>query len=294
MPTPTAIPRKTALGREEQRARAGGLGQRHRTILFLVDGQRSVAEVMHLAAQAGASVQHFDDLLSLGYVALEGAEPAAPAGGQRQDPSAPAPQVVSAPSPRRTSQRAPRGASAPELPGAPAPARLVAEGLDVESRASHAASRPSADAQAEPADPASPAEAAAAQPAPPLLDEVAVPRVSAAPLLPVRRPAGVSRPAALAPVANDDPGILNEARAHLLEALRIDPPPFVSRLASRVRGAEGASALIDLVLQIQREIGRQRRSPVGLHHVEQARELLGLGNTVVADDSGWHGWPDTL
>ena len=33
---------------------------------------------------------------------------------------------------------------------------------------------------------------------------------------------------------------------------------------------------------------------VGLHHVEQARELLGLGNTMVSEDSSWHGWPDTL
>ena len=41
----TTIPTKTPLGHEEMRRRTGGLGQRHRTILFLIDGRRPLASV---------------------------------------------------------------------------------------------------------------------------------------------------------------------------------------------------------------------------------------------------------
>ena len=62
------IPTKTPLGVDEQRRRSAGLGQRHRTILFLVDGRRPLGEVLRLAQQAGATVQHFEDLVRLGHV----------------------------------------------------------------------------------------------------------------------------------------------------------------------------------------------------------------------------------
>ena len=50
----TTIPTKTPLGHEEMRRRTGGLGQRHRTILFLIDGRRPLSEVLSLALKAGA------------------------------------------------------------------------------------------------------------------------------------------------------------------------------------------------------------------------------------------------
>ncbi|MDO9314865.1 MAG: hypothetical protein Q7T97_10015 [Burkholderiaceae bacterium] len=69
MPTPVP-PVKTPLGHEELRTRSHGLNQRHRTMLFLVDGRRPLSEVLALALQAGASTSHFEDLVHLGMVDL--------------------------------------------------------------------------------------------------------------------------------------------------------------------------------------------------------------------------------
>lgn len=67
MPTPVP-PVKTPLGLEEMRTRSHGLNQRHRTVLFLVDGRRTLSEVLALAVQAGSSTTHFEDLVRLGLV----------------------------------------------------------------------------------------------------------------------------------------------------------------------------------------------------------------------------------
>ncbi len=76
MPHP---PVKTQLGIDELRTRMHGLNQRHRTMLFLVDGQRPLSEVLALGLQAGARTTHFADLVQLGMVevALDAAIPAA-------------------------------------------------------------------------------------------------------------------------------------------------------------------------------------------------------------------------
>src|SRR6185369_12433914 len=63
-------PTKTALGLDELRHRTRRLSQRHRTVLLLVDGQRSLAEVLGLAQQAGAATSHFEELMKLGLVEL--------------------------------------------------------------------------------------------------------------------------------------------------------------------------------------------------------------------------------
>ncbi len=65
MPRP---PVKTQLGIDEWRTRTHGLNQRHRTMLFLVDGQRPLSEVLALGLQAGARTTHFADLVHLGMV----------------------------------------------------------------------------------------------------------------------------------------------------------------------------------------------------------------------------------
>jgi hypothetical protein len=79
---PTSVPPvKTPLGQEELRTRSHGLNQRHRTMLFLVDGRRPLSEVLALALQAGASTSHFEDLVRLGLVQLA------------LDPDAPEPQA---------------------------------------------------------------------------------------------------------------------------------------------------------------------------------------------------------
>jgi len=66
-----SIPRppvKTQLGVDELRTRTHGLNQRHRTMLFLVDGLRPLSEVLALGLQAGARTTHFADLVHLGMV----------------------------------------------------------------------------------------------------------------------------------------------------------------------------------------------------------------------------------
>jgi hypothetical protein len=64
-----AILIKTADGVSEMSTRALRLSQRHRTVLFLVDGKRSAAEVRRMAVAAGASEALLDELLSRGLVA---------------------------------------------------------------------------------------------------------------------------------------------------------------------------------------------------------------------------------
>jgi hypothetical protein len=68
-----AAPVKTQLGLDELRGRARTLGQRHRTVLLLVDGRRPLSEVLGLALQAGAQTSHFEDLVRMGMVELPSA-----------------------------------------------------------------------------------------------------------------------------------------------------------------------------------------------------------------------------
>jgi hypothetical protein len=69
-PPPGAAPLRTAAGQAELSQRVRPLTQRQRTMLFLVDGQRDVDEIVRLAQQAGADRQCFDDLVAMGLVAL--------------------------------------------------------------------------------------------------------------------------------------------------------------------------------------------------------------------------------
>ena len=64
------IPIKTPLGRSELSARKRGVSQRHRTVLFLVDGRRSAVEVLSMALQAGVPEACFDELLAQGLIML--------------------------------------------------------------------------------------------------------------------------------------------------------------------------------------------------------------------------------
>lgn len=77
--SPPRPPVKTQLGIDELRSRTHGLNQRHRTMLFLVDGVRPLSEVLALGLQAGARTTHFADLVHLGMVdvALDPATPVA-------------------------------------------------------------------------------------------------------------------------------------------------------------------------------------------------------------------------
>ena len=62
------VPIKTPDGQAELSTRARRLSQRHRTVLFLVDGKRSTVEVRSLASKAGVPDSCFDELVDLGLI----------------------------------------------------------------------------------------------------------------------------------------------------------------------------------------------------------------------------------
>jgi len=71
------VPVKTEDGHAELARRLRGLGQRHRTVLLLVDGRRTVQQVRQMASAAGVPAEVFDELVALGLVstALPGENP---------------------------------------------------------------------------------------------------------------------------------------------------------------------------------------------------------------------------
>jgi hypothetical protein len=64
------IPIKTPDGQTELSTRQRRLSQRHRTVLFLIDGKRSATEVKSMALQAGVPDTCFDELLAQGLIVL--------------------------------------------------------------------------------------------------------------------------------------------------------------------------------------------------------------------------------
>lgn len=70
------IPVKTPDGVAELSSRQRRVSQRHRTVLLLVDGRRSEAQVRSMAVQAGAPEGCFDELLALRLIALPQSQPA--------------------------------------------------------------------------------------------------------------------------------------------------------------------------------------------------------------------------
>ena len=71
-------PVKTAAGQAELSTRERRLSQRHRTVLFLVDGRRSEGDVRAMATQAGVPDSCFGELVALGLIALPRVAAAAP------------------------------------------------------------------------------------------------------------------------------------------------------------------------------------------------------------------------
>jgi hypothetical protein len=70
------IPIKTPQGQAELSTRERRVSQRHRTVLFLVDGRRDADAVRSMALQAGVPESCFDELLTMGLIML--AEPTLP------------------------------------------------------------------------------------------------------------------------------------------------------------------------------------------------------------------------
>jgi hypothetical protein len=64
------IPIKTPEGQAELAARQRRVSQRHRTVLFLIDGKRTAEEVRTMALQAGVPGSCFGELIELGMIML--------------------------------------------------------------------------------------------------------------------------------------------------------------------------------------------------------------------------------
>jgi len=64
------VPSKTPDGVAELAHRTRGLSQRHRTLLLLVDGRRTVAQIVATARAAGVQAAVFPELVAMGLVAL--------------------------------------------------------------------------------------------------------------------------------------------------------------------------------------------------------------------------------
>ncbi|WP_295645752.1 hypothetical protein [uncultured Methylibium sp.] len=314
MSVPSPSPVKTELGQDELRRRTRKLGQRHRTVLLLVDGKRSRDEVVALAQQAGVTAGYFDELVAMGLV-----EVAAPAA--EPEPATPPP-LSAAP--------APVDPVAVELAPAPPPAPLVAEALPEEEPAMAviaaidlpvltplARGEPVPDPVVPPVSAAPPPVEAVgtAEPARPAKVKFAPPkykpkpaaRVSApAPLLPLpeapvltpaqrpaqrpaKRAASLPPPAparAPAPVGDGtEEGLLSEVRSLLIGTLLVDGPVMSSLTALRVGRARTRYELIELVWQIERSLVQARRPREAQGRLIRARELLGLGNTLVDEDT---------
>jgi hypothetical protein len=242
----TTVPFKTPLGHEELRSRANKLGQRHRTILFLIDGKRALAEVLSLAQQAGAATHHFEDLLRLGLVELPpDPTPAVPESPPDVEPDAP----------RLTAVELVVPADAEEPVTVRAPLEI-----------------PVLEAELPPIEDDPPA-APVPQPPPPRRE------------LPVLHQAVDGPPPDIALPLPDraEAELLQQVRELLTDALRLDAPLFSARTFMRVRNAQSSAELIELVWEIQDHLSHKRRTRRELQSLQRARELLGLGNTLVGD-----------
>lgn len=78
---------------------------------------------------------------------------------------------------------------------------------------------------------------------------------------------------------------LQRVRELLIDTLSFDKPLFSARMFLRVWQAHTAGQLIDVVWEIQDRLVRARHAHRELKSLQQARELLGLGNTLVSDDT---------
>ncbi|HMC16438.1 MAG TPA: hypothetical protein VKI18_12445 [Albitalea sp.] len=253
-------PTKTQLGVDELRHRTRRLSQRHRTVLLLVDGQRSLAEVLGLAQQAGATTRHFEELMKLGLVELP-------------LPAEPLPEPLPVPVPADEADL-PQVTSVDLLVVAPESMTLAEAGAGPE-----------------------PEPAPEPEPLPVLIAELPTAeqawertiRLLGTPPEPQAetvKPTG-PRPLGELPVLNevDEGAMLQQVRELLIDTLRLDAPLFGARTFVHVRAAQTAAELIELVWEIEQHLSHARHSRRELLSLQRARELLGLGNTLVADES---------
>ncbi|HEU4460929.1 MAG TPA: hypothetical protein VFR90_17545 [Methylibium sp.] len=359
MSAPAGHPHKTELGLDELRARTRGLSQRHRTMLLLVNGQRSRREVLALASQAGVGAEFFDELVAMGLVEaraetrtkiagtatpvadapgawadaasttrvrLQAERPVAPAAAAsarveapRHEPGADArieraiAEVLAKSAPSAGPTPLPAAAPAGDLAALPHPhpgphrptpptlddavpadeTRPAAEATTPRPAQPARASRPGAlTADGEPAGVARVKFSGAAQkpPKPPSRRHAAAgarrdePRLT--PAKPPAKPARMKMPAPAGPLDDEhETKLLGEVRSLLIGTLLVDGPVTSSLTALRVRKARTRFDLTALVWEIERTLVRAKRPREAQTRLAKARDLLGLGNTVVDEET---------
>lgn len=349
--TVPSVPTKTSRGHDELRTRTQRLGQRHRTVLFLVDGRRTLAEVLSLAHQAGAQTVHFEELVRLGLVEI-------PAEHEVSEVIDSGSGALDAPKLTSVALDVPTPQSQPEPEPEPVPPAITPLTIDEHADAAPIdAARLSSTSMIPPQAVAPPSMHAAVdapialepsvprarrvepEPAPPVqLVETAVPWSDTIPLVEEPRETVWAAPVAVAtkpskksgaraaaggmtavlnkalgrgrakPVADLPPvtpkiekpsseqQLIAQVRELLLDTLRIDAPLFAALTHGKVRSAQTQRDLIELVWEIERHNSHARMSRDELISLQQARELLGMGNTLVAGDSQsdrHDDWPTT-
>jgi len=347
--TVPSVPTKTSRGHDELRTRTQRLGQRHRTVLFLVDGRRTLAEVLSLAHQAGAQTVHFEELVRLGLVEI----PAEQVVSEAIDSGSGA---LDAPKLTSVALDVPTPHQPEPEPIVPAITPLTidehADAAPIDAAHLSSTSMIPPQAVAPPSmhapvdepialEPSVPrARRVEPEPAPPVqLVETAVPWSDTIPLVEEPReavwvapvPAVATKPAKKSgaraaaggvtavlnkalgrgrakPVADLPPvtpkiekpsseqQLIAQVRELLLDTLRIDAPLFAALTHGKVRSAQTQRDLIELVWEIERHNSHARMSRDELISLQQARELLGMGNTLVAGDSQsdrHDDWPTT-
>ncbi|MBC7991892.1 MAG: hypothetical protein H7Z15_01435 [Rhizobacter sp.] len=281
-------PVKTPLGQDELRHRTRGLGQRYRTVLLLVDGRRPLGEVLGMAHKAGAQTSHFEELVRMGLVEI--------------------PDDMAAPEPIET---IPGALDTPKLTSveldvliepALTPSRALAEEAEVdgdgfgdepvtkvaEVKISPAHHLPVIAVATIPV----PTPPPVAAPRPAALPRYQEPEVvlSETPRVPDWVQQVRETPFKVADHARPAPSMTEEQRLQyvrdlLLDTLRRDSLLFSTFAVGRVRVATTHKELIKLVWEIERDRAHPRRSRDQLLNLQRARELLGMGNTLVAGDS---------
>lgn len=298
-------PVKTALGHEELRQRTRTFSQRHRTVLLLVDGKRQRDEVLALALKAGVAPNFFDELVAAGLVDLQvaperlAAEPEATP--EHVPELAPEDAIVEPPSTDRADldlavfHDVVLGVEVPETPDAATVADAEVGGGATRPEPSFEDSvpvplvLPAASAEALPVRPARVKFAAPLYQPPPRTtasQRTAKPRLTPGPALLARHAAdgGVLRDEPK-PAPVDEEPMLAEVRSLLIGTLLMDGPVSSSLTVLRVGRARDRYELIGLVWQIERALVEARRPLEALSRLRRARELLGLGNTIVEEDT---------
>lgn len=293
---PQPFPIKTPLGQDELRNRTRGLGQRYRTVLLLVDGRRPLGDVLTMALKAGAQTSHFEELVRMGLVEVP-EEIAAPEPVDTEAGALDTPRLTSVDldvfaEPALTPSAALLPDEDEDAARPPAPLSAVVGGDHAVTAPDVLMGRdrglPMIQVEQIPEDPpvSAPAPlsaAAGSRYAPPAVVLSDTPRQPD--WMQVREtPFKVADHARAAPRMTDEER-LQYVRDLLLDTLRRDSLLFATFSLGRVRAAVTHKELIKLVWEIERDRAHARRNRDQLLNLQRARELLGMGNTLVAGDS---------